>query len=211
MRGAPVSVSDLTELLVTRANLERSLLIGIDGLAGSGKSTLARLLLRSLNNNNRCAALLRFDDFQNSEQKKPIYFRNGDLESTNNDYGYNWNSIRENIIEPTRRNSSIPCCKHRIQTLIVEGTSCLRLQLKQYYDIKIYLTADRPIRLKRVSQRDGSRFLNWYKIFWFPEEEHYKKFHFPEKSADLIIDTSAVGEGMSAGIYLVRQKIPTVE
>jgi uridine kinase len=195
--------SSLATCLVRRWRESGTLLVGIDGRAGAGKSTFARNLIAALEEAGHLPALLRLDDcFFKTSGRRPIYFRDGDCLSEEDDYDYDWLRFRDQVLVPLRahRTATFQKYDNRKKALaewleiesggivIVDGVSCTRRELESYYHFRIFIHAPRELSAVRAIQRDGEGVRTWYKVYWRPVEDHYMDVHRPETCADLVVD-----------------------
>ncbi len=198
------SFLDLAENLIGSSRLP-TLLVGIDGIAGAGKSTFARNLVAAMEQCGQVPTLVRLDDYYyRPTGKRPIYFRDGDSESTENDYDYEWRRFRDQVLIPLR--AGRPAILQKLDrerpgeilrvsavagaVVIVEGVTSLRRELAAHYGFRVFVRAPRDICIARVLERDGDAMRDWYKIYWRHEEDHYIKTHDPQAAADLVVDTA---------------------
>ena len=167
--------------------------ISIDGRCGSGKTSLAGALANVLNSDT-----VHMDDYY-------MPFRDWDPE---------WRSIpagnmdlmrlRTEILEPFVRRENIvyrayDCPNDRMkyemvlplsEILIVEGSYSQHPLLRDMYDIKLFVTADRTVQEQRLKKREGDHFKAFSEI-WIPMEELYFKAFGTEDASDCRIDTSS--------------------
>ena len=73
--------------------------------------------------------------------------------------------------------------------LIVEGVYSTRRELRQYYDLTIFVSAKYETCLQRGMDRDGASSKEKWTKEWMPEEmEYIGSEHDPRTSADIEID-----------------------
>jgi cytidylate kinase len=123
-------------------------LIAIDGYGGSGKSTLAGALASRLPG----ATVVRTDDFA-----RP------------NVPGWDWKRMKVQVLDPLNRNETAKYQRHDWHQdalaerhevpvggmVIVEGVSSMRKELGPYWDLAVWVTCSRELRLARGIARDG--------------------------------------------------------
>ncbi|QTD42652.1 uridine kinase [Sporosarcina sp. Te-1] len=187
--------------------MQRTTIIGIDGLGGAGKSTIAEKIQREVVG----SVLLHIDDFIH-----PEHVRNAEgLEPWKAYYFEQWRYtyLIENILEPIRTGKPI---ERKIEfylksedsyvekwihipaggLLIIEGVFLQRAELRDYFDTVIFVDMDKETRIQRVLERDSyignpSAILTKYNNRYFPAEEEYVREYDPANQADLVLNESA--------------------
>lgn len=180
-----------------------SSVIGIDGLGGSGKTTFSIKLQRSLGD----IHLFHLDDFIHP---KHIRYDNS-MEEWEAYYHKQWryDYLIEKLLTPLKsglgindfiefydketdqyhfRKITVPAGER----VIFEGVFLQRQELREYFDVVIYLDVHKANRLERILNRDNyigdeSDILNKYDRRYFPAEEMYLKEVEPMRHADKII------------------------
>ena len=166
-------------------------LIAIDGRCGCGKSSLGAELAAKLH-----APLFHMDDFylpfaQRSENWRERPAGNMDLER-----------FRREVLEPLRCGESVLylayCCPEdsflpeRVispgPAAIIEGSYSHHPLLADYYDLKLFVTANSRIQQERLRRREGSHY-SAFKETWIPMEELYFETFDIEAHADCLITT----------------------
>ena len=71
--------------------------------------------------------------------------------------------------------------------VIVEGAYSLRLEFRDIYDFKIFMTVERDVQQQRILNRNGDSGLAVFNQRWIPLEEKYFNELKPDKAADMII------------------------
>jgi uridine kinase len=72
-------------------------------------------------------------------------------------------------------------------TIIVEGVYCTRRELAPFYDLRIWVTCPRRLRLRRGIERDGEASRERWELDWMPSEDRYVEQHHPDKMADIVV------------------------
>lgn len=169
-----------------------SAVIAIDGRCASGKSTLAAWLQERTDAN-----LIHLDDFflRKEQRTKERFIQPG--ENVDHErflkevllplyekkaFGYRpfdctSMSLQKEIEVPVK------------QVNIIEGSYCMREDLRKYYDLKIFLKVDPAIQMQRIQKRDPKKAEDFQKK-WIPLEEEYFKACRIEEVCDETIDTS---------------------
>jgi len=169
----------------------RTICIAIDGRCGSGKTTVAELLAKRLN-----ATLFHMDDFfLRAEQRTPERLA---TPGGNVDY----ERFIEEIMQPMREGKEVFLRKFNHATfqpgepvkvdinrvVIVEGSySCLPI-LREYYDLKLFVVAEKEERLKRIYKRSGPQKYEMFINKWIPMEELYFSGIDTEKCCDFVVN-----------------------
>ncbi|MGY4719798.1 uridine kinase family protein [Naumannella huperziae] len=162
----------------------RTRLIGIDGFGATGKTTFADRLAAQLPG----AVVVHIDDFAHP-----------DLPA--------WDRARflAEVIEPLRAGRT---ARYRVGAwnvgdltgaprrtippgvpVVVEGVSSTDQRLGIDWDLRIWLDADREVRLARARERDGEAMLDTWLERWMPSEEAYAKAQRPRDRADMVVRT----------------------
>ncbi len=162
-----------------KSHPNRYLIIGIDGFGGSGKSSFARQIAEAVNQ----SEVIAYDDLYLPADRIP--------DVMNSPVGiadaYDWQALENGVLKPFRH--SKPCeypvldwitqgrstrfVSSKTRVLIVEGVSCTRPELRDSYDIRIWVTAPYEVRLQRGIERDGEAMRSQWVDFWMPAEEIY--------------------------------------
>lgn len=148
--------------------------VGIDGITASGKSTFAKSLVSELLKSKRPIKMTTLDGFHNPRVKR---YEKG-RESADGYYfdAYNYKGILENLLQPLGPEGNklykteifdlqndLPLINSFEQAssdtiLVVDGSFSLRNELKDYWDVSIYLQVDYEIAEDRASLRDAEMF-----------------------------------------------------
>jgi uridine kinase len=75
--------------------------------------------------------------------------------------------------------------------VIIEGTYTTRPELRDYYDLTIWVDAPQDVRLRRGLARDGEDARTKWLNHWMPEEDRYVATWRPADQVDVVIDGSA--------------------
>ncbi|MCM1055459.1 MAG: hypothetical protein NC394_08060 [Bacteroides sp.] len=63
---------------------------------------------------------------------------------------------------------------------IIEGSYCCHPMLREYYDLRVFLTVDKGEQLKRIVERNGEKGAEVFKERWIPlEEKYFAEYGFP--------------------------------
>ncbi len=192
------TVLDIADFVQVAVGLGAAPRIGIDGPGASGKSTLAAGLAEALPR----AVLVEGDDFYRpeSDSKRSEVEVAGlfDLprltsqvlipHSLGKDLQYQRYSWESGVLgDWVRNDSSGP--------LIVEGIYSTHRTLRDFYDLRIWVTAPRAVRLARGIERDGEEARSRWVDVWMPAEDRYTTDQAPQDHAHLVLDgTGAMAE-----------------
>lgn len=151
-------------------------IIAIDGRCGSGKSTLAKRLGEQFDCN-----IFHMDDYylqrhQRTEERYDEPGGNVDRER-----------FKEEVLEPLIKHKNVFYKALDCPTLtfkeavvypykhinIIEGSYSCHPELRDAYDLKIFLDIDLDKRYERIEEREGKEGLAEFKQKWIPLEEKY--------------------------------------
>lgn len=165
-------LNEIVQLIEKKIRLKGSCVIAIDGRCGAGKTTIAKLLTQYFDCN-----VFHADDFYiPMEKRKEGRIGNIDCERLLNE-----------VLKPLeeRRGFSYRpfCCMEgvflediKVETksvAIIEGSySCLS-SLFGFYDLHIFVDADKAVQQQRLLQREGEEKLKAFNDKWIPMEERY--------------------------------------
>ena len=169
------------------SHADSTILIGIDGGGGSGKSTLAKNLAATLGD----ASLIHLDDFAD----------------WTDDSNWQLSTFTERALKPLLAGIT---SKHRrydwpTETLgdwfeipaagvaIIEGVTAMRMDLREYWKISIWVDCPRELRLERGVARDGEAIRAKWVDEWMPGEDQYFRREKPWESTAFLFDGSDGG------------------
>ena len=185
-------ISTIISRIDTLLSRKEPVIIAIDGRCGSGKSTLGKLLAEHYS-----CDLLHLDDFflrpeQRSEKRLATPGENVDHER-----------FLDEVLLPIKNNGSaafrpFDCKTHSLKEpvgvsagriLIVEGSYCLHPNLREFYNLKIFLTVSKTEQLKRIAARSGEAAAERFERIWIPLEESYFTHYDIQNICDITIGT----------------------
>lgn len=162
----------------------KEITVAIDGNSGSGKSTLAHDLSKIYDCN-----VFHMDDFFLRPEQRTIK-RMQEI-GGNVDY----ERFKQEVLDNLKKNQEFQyqiydCSQGRLTDYIkvspkrlniVEGVYSMHPTLRDYYDLKVFLSIDPETQSKRILERSGKymheRFLNE----WIPlENEYFSKMKIPQ-------------------------------
>lgn len=160
--------------------------VGVDGFGATGKTTLAASLARVLPG----SVVVHVDDFARPSVTtwerdrfvaqvltplaagRPGRYQRWDWPT---DTGAEWHDVPAGV------------------PVVVEGVSSTDVRLGVPWDVRIWLEADREVRLARALERDGEAMLERWLTDWMPSEERYLEAQRPDARADFWVRTSGSG------------------
>ncbi|MXZ78521.1 MAG: uridine kinase [Acidimicrobiia bacterium] len=196
-------ISDIARIVI---GLGTAIRVGIDGPGASGKSTLAAGLVEALSD----AVLVEGDDFYRLE-----------LDSNRSEVEiaglFDLQRLGSQVLIPHSQGREHQYQRYDWETgslgdwatgasgapLIVEGVYSTHQMLRDFYDLRIWVTAPRAVRLARGIERDGEEARSKWVDVWMPAEDRYVAEQAPQDHAHLVLDGSGAsidqaGEAMFA-------------
>lgn len=164
------------QLRLKASDADKPALLAIDGRCGSGKSTLGEKLAEEWH-----ASLFHMDDF---------YLQPGQrTEERLNEPGGNVDRERflREVLLPLREGKQVSYRRFDCGTFafdpvrliepgsiaIIEGSYACHPQLRNLYDLRIFLDIDPAVQAERIAKRNGPKALERFKALWIPLEEKY--------------------------------------
>lgn len=198
----------LIDEIINKYDLQKTLIVGIDGLGGAGKSTMVNSLKLQLQKNNYHLVVLHIDDFIHQR-----YIRyNESKEEWYCYYNIQWryDYLIKEILVPIQEGTGIdkqielyekekdsyilePIKIPRGSILLLEGMFLQRIELRKYLDYIVYLEVPKEVRLNRVINRDmyigdPEDIKSKYERRYFPAEDKYIEEYAPAKNADFVLN-----------------------
>ncbi|MFH1537017.1 MAG: P-loop NTPase fold protein [Patescibacteria group bacterium] len=188
--------------------------IGIDGIDGAGKTIFAKSLVDYLKNEKNNVIYSSIDKFHNP---KEIRYQKGRV-SPQGYYQdqFNYKMLIDNLLKPLGprggleykeayfdyiTNTNIECKTKKADknsVLIFDGVFLCRKEIRNYFDLVIFIDVDFDIALSRVLDRQKDKdslgeeenIRKYYKQKYFAGQELYFKDVNPKEKADIIIDNN---------------------
>jgi len=196
MSSSPIQ--EIIQHITSLAKPGRTVLIAIDGGAGAGKTTFTRWFVDRIREQVTPVSIVLTDRIYRTVADR----WQGPIEDMPIGYDLDWERIRDQIILPLRAGKTArfqlydwvdDCLNEWVEigpsgVTIVDGVFSLRNELVDYYDLRIWFSCPQEIRISRLLGRGDTPQAEI--DYWMPIEEHYHTVHEPEKSADLVIDSS---------------------
>ena len=188
--GSVLGIADIARIAAGYGTAPR---IGIDGPGASGKSTLAAGLTEALPR----AVLVEGDDFYRPE---------ADAGRSETEVGglFDLSRLASQVLIPHTQGEKIRYQRFNWDTgvlrgwvsrpggtpLIVDGVYSTHEMLRDFYDLRIWVSAPRAVRLARGLQRDGEEANSKWVDVWMPAEDRYVADQVPQDHAHLVLDGS---------------------
>jgi uridine kinase len=157
---------------IVLARVEPIVRVAVDGISGAGKSTFAHELAVQLQSGGRATVRASVDDFHRPKAQR---YRLG-RDSPDGHYveSYDYEGLRRELLDPLQPGGSrlyrtaifdcvfdSPIESERVRAydgtiLIVDGLFLNRDELRQYWDVSIFLAVSFDIAIERCARRDGS-------------------------------------------------------
>ncbi len=188
--GKSLRVADIARIV---SGLGTAIRIGIDGPGASGKSTLAAGLVEALPE----AVFVEGDDFYRLESDP----NRSEIEIAGL---FDLARLASQVLIPHSEGRDLHYRRYNWEAgslggwatgdsaapLIVEGVYSTHQTLRDYYDLRIWVTAPREVRLIRGMERDGEEARSKWVEVWMPAEDRYIAEQSPQDHAHLVLDGS---------------------
>ena len=171
-----VPVADIADIINGYKKEDGRLLIALDGRCASGKTTIATELQRILN-----CEVVHMDHFflrpeQRSAERLNIPGENIDHErfltevllplSRGDNASYRpFNCQKQEFDEPVQVGNKRIC--------IIEGAYSCHERLREYYDLRIFISVEPEEQIRRIVTRNGMDGAELFQKRWIPLEEQY--------------------------------------
>ena len=169
-------LSMLIRSIEERKTHKTPVLVALEGGSASGKSTLGAQLAQALD-----ATLVHMDDFF-----LPPALRTPDRFAQPGG-NVHWERVLQEVLQPLKAGNpldygvfdcSAMAVTRRVQQMphdvvIIEGAYSLHPQLRDFYDLKIFLQVDEDTQRARILQRNGEAMLQMFLQRWIPLEQQY--------------------------------------
>ena len=170
-----------------------SSIIAIDGPCGSGKSSLAKMLGEKYEAN-----IFHLDDYfltpeLRSEERLKEPGGNVDYErfyreiilgvKSNKSFSYSKYKCKSNVMESWEVHEPKPLT-------LIEGSYSLHPYLRDAYDLKVFLTLEPEVQMKRIFLRNGEDIALRFLDEWIPLENFYFRELSIKEVADIVMDGS---------------------
>ncbi|MBE6836679.1 MAG: uridine kinase [Ruminococcus sp.] len=169
-------LGEVSGIIRKRLSEKSPLIVAIDGRCASGKTTLAQKLREEFQCNTISADHFFLQPHQRTKERLSTAGENIDHErflsevlvplKANKDFYYRPFDCSTGGFGEEIHIKSQPLT-------IIEGSYCCHHKLREYYDIKLFLTISPEEQKKRIVLRDGAEKAEIFKNKWIPLEEEY--------------------------------------
>jgi uridine kinase len=213
-----IPIQDILQFIMEHVTPDRSTLVGIDGGAGSGKTTFTHWLAGHIRNTKTPVSIVHTDNFFRPSSER---LNKGVPLAVVTDI--HWERLRDQVIVPLRSGVMArfqlydwpeDCLKDWVTidlggVTIIDGISALRNELSGYYDLRIWFSCPREVRVSRLLGRGDTSAKEIEN--WMPSENQYIASHVPEKSAHFVVDSSAGNSAAGGnGWTATRWTLPSI-
>lgn len=182
----------LEEMTAEALRRKKQIIVAVDGRCASGKTSLAEALSQRLDCNVVHTDDFYLQPFQRTEERLSEAGGNLDRERLMKEVIKPLNEGREVSYRPlvcsTMTFSDVIRFEHE-SICIIEGSYSCHPELRDYYDITVFVTTDKKSQQERILLRNGEEKLKVFLSRWIPMEEKYFETFEVEKNTDLIIET----------------------
>ena len=178
------------------------ILVTIDGPCATGKTSLAEKLAALFD-----ACVVHTDDFviphaQKTAERLAVPGGNCDRDRL----------VRE-VVAPWKRGETVLVRKYDFRrdllmppaelenrrVLILEGSYCNLPEIRQYADLRLFVTASRETREEHLQKRENARSLQMFHERWIPlEDRYFSAYALPDRDC-IVICTDPPGETRESG------------
>ena len=195
LRKMGIPIADVIDLITTLVAPDRSVLVGVDGGAGAGKTTFAHWFAETIEELTIPVSIIHIDNFcRPSAERQKHYVVVSDLD---------WERLRDQLLIPLQlgkatRFQLYDWLADRLKdwvtidiggVTIIDGVTAIRKELSAYYDLRIWFSCPRDVRVSRLLGRGDTSAAEIK--HWIPSEDRYIASHVPEETAHLVIDSTA--------------------
>lgn len=186
----------------------RPLLVAVDGGDGAGKTTFALGLADFLGSQGRVVVQTSLDWFHFPRAHRHAMGRSSESVWSRH---FDYRAARRELLEPwlSGPGSSYRTRWHDVVAdvlvddageavpadgvLVVDGVFAQRPELRDLWDLVVYLDADEAVRVSRMARRDGGPDDPEHpdQLRYLQAQRHYREVCDPIRHADLVIDSNA--------------------
>jgi uridine kinase len=181
--------ADLVKEIERLMNVKNTVIVAVDGRCGAGKTTLASDLAQAFPCN-----VFHLDDFYLAMKERQIKMRSAGF--VNADTARFERQVLQNVIKGAVFTYQKYLPKDEVfadvfvrpnRLNVVEGAYCTDDRISHYYDLKVFMTAGKDVRIKRLADR-GENIKNYLEL-WIPFEENFFNKQNTQEKADIVIET----------------------
>ncbi|WP_322477282.1 HAD-IA family hydrolase [Microbacterium testaceum] len=204
-------MQDLAAKIRTERDTRRPYIVGITGQDASGKSMLAAELTEHLKTEpSNDVILVHVDDFH-----RPRAQRYDPTLSESDAYlhrSFHFDQLESTILAPLRRNERLDAHVSHLDLVsdtytnnrhymagpdsivILEGVLLLQPELRRYFDLTVFVHADRETILDRAFTRnvplEGHDVMRKYDVKYLPAQKQHLQDYPPQSAVDIVVDNS---------------------
>lgn len=179
-------------------NSNKKIIAAIDGECASGKTTLAAEISDILSRRMISCSVIHMDDFflrpeMRTAEREAEPGGNVDYERVLNEVLLPLSRNLPAVFRPYECKNMRMGEKKKIlpsDVNIIEGAYSCHPTLWSLYDLRIFVSAEKGVRLKRIKSRNGAEALKIFENKWIPMEEIYFNAFDIKNRCDLVIDNS---------------------
>lgn len=200
---------DIVSNRISSIDLPYPVCVSVDGFAAAGKTSLARELELKIQETGRPVLNISVDGFHNT---KEIRYQKGSMSPQGYyDDSFNYKAIVENVLIPLSPNGNrkfkpvifdfrtnshieVPFQSATNDTILLfEGLFLQRPELKNYWNLNIFVQTDHNVSLSRAIKRDLELFktpevvTDKYENRYIPGHKIYQREEQPEGNSDILV------------------------
>lgn len=212
MQVLPMKIDHFIQTVVSRRDdlpQCNAMVVAISGIDGSGKSTVAKHLAERLNENCISSALIGLDAWHNPPEKR---FAMKNPAGHFYRHAFRFNELFDLVVNPLRLNRtlqvSVELTKmpenesylHRydfrnVDVILLEGISLLKRELKERYDLALWIECSFEEALRRAILRNQEglsreEIIGEYERIYFPAQRIHLLRDNPTLNVDGIVDNN---------------------
>ena len=189
-------INKIINEIIDILKVKDKVIIAIDGRCASGKTTFSETLKNELLSKHTESTVIHIDEFflrpeQRTKERLEKAGENIDHER-----------FLERVLLPIKENKEVKyqpfdCSVFSLggektveikEVIIIEGSYSLHQNLKDFYNLKIFLTSKYETRLERILKRNGEMMLKRFIAEWIPREEAYFNGFSIREICDFVFD-----------------------
>ncbi len=185
----------------------RPLLVAVDGVDGAGKTWFADELAEALRGDGRTVVRASVDDFHFPRSHRHAHGRTAEAVWTRH---FDYHALRRELVDPWRAGAGAPYrrCWHDVRAdryvdvaqeavpdsgvLLVDGVFTQRPELREVWDVVVFLDVSFEVSVRRLAARDGGvpDVAHPDRHRYVEAQRHYLSQCRPDELADLVVDNT---------------------